>query len=185
MIIVISGSVGCGKTTISKELSKKLNCDIIHLNDLAKKYKIEEVVELETFDFDLDKLLDDIELKIVDYINDGKNLILEGHFGHFINADLVDFLFVINRDLNELKEEYKKRKYNEQKVSDNLEVESFNLCFHEALEEGYQENGTVSIGFEGDIDENIFDEDIGVVFSINNCGGVHDIVDEIVKRIEK
>lgn len=185
MIIAISGAVGSGKTTIAKELAKRLNWEILHLNELAEEYKIEQIEELETFDFDLDKLLEDLEQKLFILKNQKKNIILEGHFAHFINPELVDFLFIINRDLKELKDEYKKRGYNKQKIADNLEVESFNLCFYEALEEEYLESGTVEIGFGGDIEENILDEDLGVVFCINNCGSVDDITCEIEKRVIK
>lgn len=185
MIIAISGAVGTGKTSITKNLSKKLNYEVLHLNDLAEKYKIEQIEELQTFDFDLDKLLEDLEEKILILKSEKKNIILEGHFAHFISPELVDYLFIINRDLKELKEEYKIRGYNQQKILDNLEVESFNLCFYESLEEGYLENGTIEIGFDGDIEENILDEDLGLVFCINNCGTLDDIVSEIEKRIKK
>lgn len=185
MIIAISGSVGSGKTTISKQLATKLNFEIIHLNELAQNYKLEQIEELDTFDFDLDKLLDDLEEKLLILRNQKKDIILEGHFAHFINPEFVDFLFIINRDLVELKQEYKTRKYNKQKIEDNLEVESFNLCFYEALEEGYMESGTVEIGFGGDIEENILDENLGLVYSINNCSSVEDIVDEIAKIIRR
>jgi adenylate kinase len=137
MIIAISGSVGTGKTTIAKEVAKKMNMEIIHLNDWALDFKIKEVKELQTFDFNLDGLIHKINQHISNNLN--KNIILEGHFAHYINPELVDLLFVINRDLNFLKEEYQKRGYNEQKIEDNLEVESFNLCFYEGLEEGYEE----------------------------------------------
>jgi len=46
-------------------------------------------------------------------------------------------------EIKELKKEYKIRKYNAQKIKDNLEVESFNLCFYEALENGYEEEDKV------------------------------------------
>jgi len=138
-IITISGSVGSGKTTIANVLAKKLDYELIHLNELTQKYKIEDVDSLQTFDFDLDKLLDEIEEKIVEYRQENKDLILEGHFAHFINPELVDILFVIGRDLEALKKEYVARGYNEQKIADNLEAESFNICFYEAIEEGYEE----------------------------------------------
>ena len=143
MIIVISGSVGSGKTTIAQKLSEKIKFEVIHLGDMAKEYKIADVPKLQTFDFDINKLLEDIEIKIKAWKKENKNIILESHFAHFINPKLVDILFIINRDLKELKIEYKNRKYNIQKIKDNLEVESFNLCFYEALEEGYTEEKQV------------------------------------------
>ena len=87
MIIAISGSVGSGKTTIAKTLSEKLDYKLINLNELAKNYKIQDVKELQTFDFNLDKLLEDLELKLKNK-EFGKNIILEGHFSHFINPNM-------------------------------------------------------------------------------------------------
>lgn len=156
MIIAISGSVGSGKTSFSKFLQSKLNekfeketftvlkerkYDLIHLNEKAVNYKVEDVKELQTFDFDIDKLVADFNNFLKE--NRNKNLIIEGHFAHFLNPELIDFLFVINRDLKELRETYTQRSYNEQKIKDNLEVESFNLCFYEALEEGFEEEKQV------------------------------------------
>jgi adenylate kinase len=150
MIVAISGSVGSGKTSFAKLLVDKLNnkikekggfsvelFDLINLNERAINYKIEDKKELQTFDFDLDKFVLDMNNFLSQ--NLGKNLILEGHFAHFLNPELVDYLFVLNRDLEKLKKEYEKRGYNEQKIKDNLEVEGFNLCFYEGLEEGYEE----------------------------------------------
>lgn len=156
MIIAISGSVGSGKTTISQLLTNKLNeiqkkrgefsikqFECVPLNSWAMDFKEKDISELQTFDFNLDKLV----FKANSFINEnsGRNIVFEGHFAHFINPDLVDFLFVINRDLKELKKEYEKRGYNEQKIKDNLEVESFNLCFYEALEEGFEEEKQVFV----------------------------------------
>ncbi|MCA9460062.1 MAG: AAA family ATPase [Nanoarchaeota archaeon] len=164
MIILISGSVGSGKTSVSNLVAEKLdNCKLVHLNDLAAEYKIEEVEKLQTFDFDLDKLLVNIEKEIKKWSEEGKTVVLEGHFAHFFKSDLVDLLFVINRDLRELKKEYVKRHYNEQKIKDNLEVESFNLCFYEAEEEGY---------------------DTSQIFCLNNDGDLEDLRDKIIRKIE-
>ena len=142
MIIAISGSVGSGKTTIAKTLAEKLDYKLINLNELAQKYKIEDIKELQTFDFNLDKLLDDLELKLKNK-EFGDNVILEGHFAHFINPEHISKLIIIGRDLKQLKQEYIKRKYNEQKIADNLEVEAFNLCFYESIDEGYKEGKQV------------------------------------------
>lgn len=143
MIIVISGSVGSGKTTITDELGKKMKFEVVHLGDLAEKFKIEDVKELQTFDFDIDALLESIEKQTKFWKKQKKNVIIESHFAHFIKPELIDFVFIINRDLKDLKKEYKIRKYNAQKIKDNLEVESFNLCFYEALENGYEEEDKV------------------------------------------
>ncbi len=162
MIIAISGSVGSGKTSLAKDLSKKIeNCEVVHLNELAKEFKIKEVPDLQTFDFNIDGLIAKINRHVAD--NSNKNIILEGHFAHFINPDLVDFLFVVSRDLKDLKKEYEKRGYTEQKIKDNLEVESLNLCFYEGIEEGYKEEEQI--------------------FLVENNKDLNDLVDLVLKKI--
>jgi broad-specificity NMP kinase len=172
MIISISGSVGSGKTSFAKILQQKLNkqkeieftCQkfkIIHLNDWAIDYKMKDVEKLQTFDFDIDKLI----LKINTYLsqNQSKNFIIEGHFAHFIDPKLVDYLFILNRNLKELETEYQKRKYNIQKRNDNLEVENFNLCFYEGIEEGYKEEKQI--------------------FCIENNKKLTQLVDEVISKV--
>lgn len=152
MIILISGSVGAGKTSIADILGEKLNYKVVHLSEWAKNYKIGDDKEFETFDFDIDAMLEEVEKYLREHKNE--DIILESHFSHFINKDLVDLLIVINRDLKELKKVYEERGYNQDKISENLEVESFNLCFYEAEEEGYEEEKVFCI----DNDENSLEE---------------------------
>ena len=148
MRIAISGSVGVGKTTISKQLAKKLQLECIHLNEIAEQFKIKDHKELQTFDFDVKACLEYVEEK---YKN--SDVLFEGHFAHLLDPEFVDFLIVINRDLKELKEEYKIRGYNQIKIKENLEVESFNVCFYEAEEEGYEEKQIIVV-------ENTQEEDV-------------------------
>lgn len=164
MIIVISGSVGCGKTTLTDELAKKLDFDVVHLNEFAEEFKLEEHPTLQTFDFDIDALLDKIEDEIKIWKKEDKNVIIESHFAHFISHKLVDRAFIINRNLKELKEEYEKRNYNENKIKDNLEVETLNLCFYEAIENGYEE---------------------GQVFSVENNSTMEHLIEKISIKLKK
>jgi adenylate kinase len=163
MIIVISGSVGSGKTTLAKELGEKLKLEVVNLNDFAKEFKIKDVNELQTFDFNIDKLVAKVNREIADG-KYKKGAILEGHFAHFLNPELIDYLFVVNRDLKQLERVYKERNYNEQKIKDNLEVESFNLCFYEGVEEGFREEEQI--------------------FCLQNNTNVFDLVKEVEHRIK-
>ena len=154
-IIILSGTPGCGKTSISKLLLKKLkNYKLIHLNDMAEKYFLNS-----KGNFNLDKLLFDLEKNL----NPKDNLIIEGHFSHFINPILIKYCFVLNRCQKNLIEEYKKRKYDKKKIDENLLCENMNIIFYEAIENGFVEN------------ENLF--------LIENNLNVEKVVDKIYKEI--
>ena len=176
MIIAISGSVGSGKTTITKNLAKRLDCSVVNLSDLAKKHSVEDAPELETFDFDIDALLEDVYKLIRECRREDRSLILEGHFAHFIDFKLVDFLFVINRDLKDLKSVYTQRGYNDRKIKENLEVEALNVCFYEGIENGYRELKGESIDGEK--------KGCGEIFSINNDSSVESVIRKIMKIID-
>ncbi len=185
VIILISGSVGSGKTTIAKELSKKLNYKLIHLNEIAKKFKINSVEELQTFDFDLDQLLYYFEKEIQNFIKDKKNVIIESHFSHFINPELVDYLIILNRDLRDLKKEYMKRGYNKKKIEDNLEVESFNLCFYEAIENGFgEEINSKDLIMDSINLNNQIKKNKSKIYSIENSNEIQIIIDKIIKDLK-
>lgn len=153
MIITISGSVGVGKSSVAQEIAQNFDAKLLSLNSLAKKYHIEDIEEIDTFDFDLEALLKDVEKELSQSSSSKENIVLESHFAHFISPDLVDFLVIINRDLQELSKEYEIRGYNKQKSKDNLEVESFDLCFFEAEEEGYEPHQIIKVDNDGTIDE--------------------------------
>ena len=135
-VIVICGSVGSGKTEISKRVSKNFeNSKVFHLNDFTKNYSIGFDEKLNTYDFDLDKCLSEFEKKhLRKKENDYDVLIIESHFSHFLNPKFVDLYIILNRDLKDLKKEYLKREYSKEKIKQNLECESFNIVFIEAKE---------------------------------------------------
>ena len=162
MKIAISGSVGVGKTALATKLSEKLKFEVVHLNEIAQKFKLSDIKELQTFDFDVQKCIDYIEDKYK--LKD--NIIFEGHFAHLLHPKFIDFIVIINRDLKELHQEYINREYNTQKITDNLEVESLNVCFYEAEEEGYEEDQFIVIENTHHID-------------------IEDIVNELKSKIER
>lgn len=183
--IAISGSVGSGKTTLAKELGRELSFNVIHLNELAEKYKIEDIEELQTFDFDLDNLLDTFEKELNEGLH--QNTIIESHFSQYIHPELIDILIIINRDLKELKQEYEIRGYNPQKIQDNLEVESFNLCFYEAEEVGYIVGTSEVLGrvsSSQDLGHEAVDSR-GFVFSFDNNKSMDNLVEKVLRKLKK
>ena len=145
MIIAVSGSVGCGKTSFASAFAKKISSEIIHLNEFSKKYYIDYNKETDSYEVDIDMLFKRVIKEIDECSNKGEDLVIEGHFAHLLYPKKVDILIILNRPLEELKTVYGIRRYSEKKSSDNLEVEAFDTCYNEALEEGYAEKQIVRV----------------------------------------
>jgi adenylate kinase len=129
MLIAITGTPGTGKSSLARLLRKK---GFLVLNDkfFIKKFNLTLYYdkERETKVIDIDKLK-----KIIKIFkkNIRKPWFFDSHLSHLFEADLI---IVLERDLKELKKEYKKRKYNELKIKENLEAEAFKICRIESLE---------------------------------------------------
>jgi adenylate kinase len=132
MIISITGTPGTGKSTLAKLLKAKgffVLDDKLFYEKLRKDLVIEYDEELKTKIIDIEKWNLLIK-KIKKYFKD-KVLFIESHMSHLLD---VDFVIVLERDIKDLKKEYEKRNYNEQKIKDNLESEIFKVCYFESLE---------------------------------------------------
>jgi len=92
MIIVISGPPGSGKTSIARELSKRLNLPFVSAGSLFRKLAEEmkiSVVELNIIaenNFEIDRLVDSEIIKIAKK----GNVIIESHIAGWLLNDVAD-----------------------------------------------------------------------------------------------
>ena len=133
MIILITGTPGVGKTTISKMLKEKLDAHLIPINELVekkhlsndihkeKKYKI---VDMEALFQELDSLIGKIDRST--------NVIVEGHLSHFYQTS--DLVIVLRADPHVLRKRMEIKGWNEAKIKENLEAEAIGVCSYEAQE---------------------------------------------------
>ena len=115
--IIIRGPAGAGKTTISKELAKKINADVIHYDKIMKKLGFDYIqgdkwIPLHKF-IEADKVMIP---KFQEKLKQGKVLILEGNFYHkeqiedlVKNLNYLNFVFTLKADLGECIKRDKKR----------------------------------------------------------------------------
>jgi adenylate kinase len=131
-VICVSGSVGSGKTTLSKKLAKSLKFEYVDVTKEIKKNRLsggyDKVRKCEIVD---EKKL--IKF-LVEKIKKGKNLVIDSIFAHLIPKKYVNLCIVTTCELSELKKRLKKRKYSLSKIKDNLEVEIFDSFLIEAKE---------------------------------------------------
>ena len=126
MKISISGVPATGKTEIAKLLSKKLNYNLISINELAEELDafVGYDKKRESRILDMDRLEKEIKkLKC--------NIILEGHTAHLFHVDIV---IVLRCNPEVLKKRLEKRyPSNPLKVRENLEAEILGVITSEAI----------------------------------------------------
>jgi adenylate kinase len=130
-IICVSGSVGSGKSTLSKKLAKSLKFKYIDVTKEIKKNKIsdgyDEIKKCEIVDEN--KLIKFLIKKIK---KSKKGLIIDSIFSHLIPKKHVDLCIVTTCEIGVLRDRLKKRKYSPEKVKENVEIEIFDSFVIEA-----------------------------------------------------
>jgi adenylate kinase len=129
--IIISGTPGCGKTSVAKELSNLISGRIISLNELA-------ISEDFSFEYDEDRKTLIVDFKIflpyvlkkikkIKKINPSF-LIIESHFSDIIPNKLVDYIFILRCYPDELVNRLKEKNYNSKKITENIQAEILGNC---------------------------------------------------------
>ncbi|MEA3429652.1 MAG: AAA family ATPase [Nanoarchaeota archaeon] len=135
--IIVTGSVGSGKTTLSEKLAKSLDFSYIDVNKVISNNQL-----CEEFDKKRDCVVVD-EKKLgkilVDLIkSSNKSLVIDSHMSYFVPKKYVDLCIVtVCENLKELEKRLKRRKYSKDKIKENLEAEIFQVCLNEAKEAGH------------------------------------------------
>ena len=125
MIILITGTPGTGKTTVSELLAERIGAEIVHISDFATDDVIEGT-EGETRIVDVGKL----EQKIKNHIpNDA---VIDGHLSSLM--DIGDLVVVLRTEPRVLEVRLDKRGFDKKKIKENLEAEALDVCLIESLE---------------------------------------------------
>ena len=138
--IIVSGTPGVGKHTISLELSKLLNG--FPILDINKVILTENLFiyssEFET-EIDVTKVYNSLKLLLStkEYVN----AIIVGHVAPYVlDPLLIDFVVILRRNPFELKRIYEKRAYSEKKISDNLISEILGIISYDFLKKFNKKN---------------------------------------------
>lgn len=135
MVIIVTGSVGTGKTTIAKKLAKELKYKYIDVNKIISEKKLASGYDKKR----KCKIIDTTKLNkaLISLIKKDKNLVIDSHLSHFLPSKYVDKCIVTKCDLKELEKRLKKREYSKDKIRENLDAEIFDVCLEEAKEKGH------------------------------------------------
>ncbi|MEK6951997.1 MAG: adenylate kinase family protein [Nanoarchaeota archaeon] len=132
MIIIVTGSVGTGKTKIARAIARKYNLKYLDLNGLIVKNKLYENYDkkFKTHIVDIKKL----NKFLIKLIKKEKDLVIDSHLSHYLNKKYVDLCIVTKCDIKVLKKRLEKRKYSKDKIRENLDAEILDVCLIEALD---------------------------------------------------
>jgi len=130
-IIIISGTPGCGKTSVANELSKLVKAKIISLNELAisHDFSFEYDNERKTYIVDFKIFLPYIMKKIRKIKKENpQSLIIESHFSDIIPNKYIDHIFILRCDPDELVNRLKGKNYDLKKITENVQTEILGNC---------------------------------------------------------
>ena len=132
--VLITGTPGTGKTTVSRIVAEKLETSLLAVNDLIDEKHIYNGVDAEKGYkvVDLDTLSN--EIKVIVENSDKDHIIVEGHLAHEFSSDIVDMVIVLRARPDILRKRLNKRNWSDSKVYENLEAEALDICTFEAVE---------------------------------------------------
>jgi adenylate kinase len=132
MAIIVTGSVGTGKTSFAKKLAKKLNYKYVDVNKLISEKNLDEGYDEEREC----KIIDTKKLNktLIKLIKKDNKLVIDSHMSHYLPKKYVEKCYVTKCNLKELEKRLKKRNYPKEKIRENLDTEIFDICLEEAKE---------------------------------------------------
>jgi len=136
-VIIVTGSVCSGKTTLAKRLAKKSAFKYTDVNKVVKEYNLSERYDRKRKCKIVDiKKLNKALIAKINIFKKGfeKGVVIDSHLSHYLPSKYVDFCIVAKCDLKVLERRLKKRRYSKEKIRENMDCEIFDICLNEAKE---------------------------------------------------
>ena len=132
-VILVTGTPGVGKTSISRLLASKLDAVYINLGELVEQESLISGVDKArgTLIADTDR----VSKRVQEIIKSSKHdIIVDGHYAvDVVPTKNVHMVFVLRRDPSELKGFMENRGFKERKLWENLAAEILDVCLWDAV----------------------------------------------------
>ncbi|KAI9082210.1 hypothetical protein K1719_035640 [Acacia pycnantha] len=149
--ILVTGTPGTGKTTMSSALAEAIQLRHINIGELVKEKNLHDGWddELDCYVINEDLVCDELE-----GIMEGGGNIVDYHGCDFFPERWFDCVVVLQTDNSVLYDRLSKRGYTESKLSNNIECEIFQVLLEEA-KESYPEDRVIALKSDTIEDMNI------------------------------
>jgi adenylate kinase len=167
-VLVLVGTPGVGKSSVSNLLASRLSGMLVSLSNLVKREELscgldEKRGTLIADTERVSKRVGEIIAQLKDYV------IVEGHFAmDVVAAEDVFLAFVLRRSPDELRDILKERKFKERKVAENVEAEILDVCLFDAVK-AYGEKKVCEIDVSGRAVEEVVDEILCIINGRSKC----------------
>jgi adenylate kinase len=132
-VILVTGTPGVGKTSISRLLASKLSAVYINLADFVERERLISGVDKvrDTLIADTDK----VSKRLQEIIESSEHdVIVDGHYAvDVVPTKDVHIVFVLRRDPSELKSIMEDRGFKGRKLWENLAAEILDVCLWDAI----------------------------------------------------
>ena len=130
--IIITGTPGVGKTSVSKKVASILNAKYVNLADFVKSNKLflEYDNELNSYIIDEEKTRKILRRLLKEY----SRVVVDTHILTVFDPNAVDLVIVLRLNPKILLKRLKERNYSLSKIKVNIQAEMLGVCLSEAVE---------------------------------------------------
>jgi adenylate kinase len=124
--IILTGTPGTGKTSVSIELGRRLHCEVLSINQivLQKKFFSSFDEKREAYIVKPEKLIKYMEDKVDSFKKSNqKFLVIEGHYSDIIPPELIDMIFILRCHPRILKKRLKVKNVKDKSIRENIQAE--------------------------------------------------------------
>ncbi len=151
--IIVTGTPGTGKTTLTKLLMEK-GYYIIDVGSKVKEEKLYDFFDkkMQSFVID-DEKLNNYLIDLIENTIDSEKLIIEGHVMR-LPPQFVSHCIVLRCSIRNLRQRLVERNYSESKIDENVEAEIMEVVLSDMLYL-YGENNVSVISTDGTVEESL------------------------------
>jgi adenylate kinase len=159
MLVLIAGTPGVGKTTVAREVAKRLGVTYVNVAELAVNEGLVAGYDSERGAYVIDE--EAVRAKLRELALRGR-AVVDTHVVSAVPPELVEVAIVLRLDPRELERRLKARGYPPSKVLENVQAEILDACLIEAVE-AFGEERTFEVDASGRSVDEVVEEVLKIV----------------------